>query len=65
MKIIVVHSPHDKHQEEIDKALEAFSFKNSPWRITSVSTSSIIHSHLSISFTTVIALNDESRKGGK
>lgn len=73
MKILVVNSAPKNHQQEIDKVLSEYSFKDSPWRIVSISTSAVVlaektfHSETAVGVTTTIALNDTTfnKKGGE
>lgn len=64
MKVIVVNSVPQSHQECVDKALEQYNFKGSPWRkIVSVSTAAAIliertsTTEACVGLTTTIALN--------
>ena len=73
MKILVVNSVPKNHQEEIDKALSVYSYKGSPWRVVSISTSAVVlaektfHNETVVGVTTTIALNDTTfnKKGGE
>ncbi len=60
MKIIVVNSLPEDHQQKIDEAMKKYCFQRSPWKIVSISTTTI-NIDGKIGLATAIALNSSSQ----